>query len=150
MGWTGINIESNVDNFHMFEVLTPNDININCGISDEEGELIYYCYEETALNGFNCTAHADIPILEKKHVRVRGLSDKEYEVKKIDFLDIDVEGLEMNVLRSIDYSIEIECILLEQFANVEDLTAISEFQFLKEKGYCTVAKYGRTTIYVKM
>lgn len=150
-GWTGINIEPNVDNFHLFEVLRPNDTNINCGISDEEGELTYYCYDEAALNGFDCTVYADIPILEKKQVRVRKLSEicREYGVNRIDFIDIDVEGLEMNVLKSIDFSIDIECILLEQFVDVEDLTATPEFQFLKEKGYCAVAKYGRTTIYEK-
>lgn len=151
-GWTGINIEPNVDNFHLFEVLRPNDININCGVFDEEGELTYYCYEEAALNGFDRTLYADIPVFEKKQIRVRRLSDicEEYGVKRIDFLDIDVEGLEMNVLRSIDFSIDIECILLEQIANVEDLAATSEFQFLKEKGYCAVAKYGRTIIYEKI
>lgn len=150
-GWRGINIEPNVDHFHLFEILRPEDININCGIADKEGELIYYCFEEPGLNGFDIEAHKDIPIVEKRKVAVRKLSDilKEHEIEQIDFLDIDVEGFEMEVLRSIDFSVDIECILLEQHVNVEFLNQTEEYVFLKGKGYKAIAKYGRTTIYEK-
>lgn len=52
-GWRGINIEPNVDHFRLLEIFRPEDININCGIADKEGELTYYCFEEPALNGFD-------------------------------------------------------------------------------------------------
>lgn len=151
-GWRGINIEPNIDGFRMFERLRPRDININCGISDREGVVLtYYCYEEPALNGFDADMYANIKVLEKRNVKVRKLSDifSENKVRRIDFLDIDVEGMEMNVLRSIDFSVDIECILLEQFVNADSLTQTQEYQFLREKGYTAVAKYGITTIYKK-
>lgn len=127
------------------------DININCGISDEEGELTYYCFEDPALNGFDRRFHSEFRMVEKKRVNVRKLADilREHGVKHGDFLDIDVEGLEMNVLRSIDFSVDIDCILLEQHVNVDSLCQTPEYQFLKEKEYCVVAKYGRTAIHEK-
>lgn len=150
-GWRGINIEPNVDHFHLFELFRPKDININCGIANQEGELTYYCFEEPGLNGFDMEAHKDIPIVEKRKVAVRKLSDilREHRISRIDFLDVDVEGFEMEVLRSIDFSVDIECILLEQHMCAEFLSKSAEFIFLKEKGYEAIAKYGRTTVYEK-
>ncbi|GFI09499.1 hypothetical protein IMSAGC007_01962 [Lachnospiraceae bacterium] len=150
-GWTGINIEPNVDSFRLFERLRPEDINLNCGIADREGEMTYYCYEEPAYNGFAAFMYEALPIVEKRQIKVRKLSSifEEYEVKHIDFLDIDVEGLEMKVLESIDFSLDIDCILLEQFERPEFLCNTAEYQFLKEKGYDAAAKYGRTVIYEK-
>ena len=150
-GWRGINIEPNVDAFHLFETFRPMDININCGVADKEGELTYFCYEEPALNRFDTKLHKNVPIVEKRSVKVRRLSDilKEYKITKVDFLDIDVEGLEMDVLHSIDFSVDIECILLEQHVSLGLLMQSAEYLFLKEKGYEAVAKYGITTIYEK-
>lgn len=151
LGWNGINIEPNANNFQLFEIFRPRDININCGISDKEGELTYYCFEEPALNGFDPRAHSDISVYEKRSIEVRKLSDilNEHKIKKIDFLNIDVEGFEMNVLRSINFIVDIECIMLEQHVDADVLNLTQEYKFLKEKGYHAVAKYGRTTIYEK-
>jgi len=150
-GWRGINIEPNVDQFHLFELFRPQDININCGIADHEAELTYYCFDEPGLNGFDMEAHKDIPVIAKRKVAVRRLSDilREHKVDRVDFLDIDVEGFEMEVLKSIDFSVDIECILLEQHISAELLNQSKEFLFLKRKGYEAVAKYGRTTVYEK-
>lgn len=150
-GWRGINVEPNIDQFHLFELFRPKDININCGIADCEGELTYYCFDEPARNGFDRGAYQNAPVIEERKVAVRKLSDilKEYEISRIDFLDIDVEGLEIEVLRSIDFSVDIECILLEQHVDVEALDQTEEYLFLKRKGYRAVAKYGRTTVYEK-
>lgn len=151
-GWRGINIEPNVDQFHLFETFRPMDINVNCGVANKEGELTYYCYEEPALNGFDTELHKDIPIVEKRNVKIRKLSNilKEYDVTRVDFLDIDVEGLEMEVLKSIDFSVNIECILVEQHVSLALLMKSPEYLFLKEKGYEAVAKYGITTVYERI
>lgn len=101
--------------------------------------------------GLISRVHKDVSVIDKRKVAVRKLSDilKEYKIEWVDFLDIDVEGFEMKVLRSIDFSIDIECILLEQHVNVELLNQTEEYLFLREKGYKATAKYGRTAIYEK-
>lgn len=138
-----------MDHFRLLEIFRPEDININCGIADKEGEQTYYCFEEPALNGFDIRVHKGVSVIDKRKVVVRKLSDilKEYKIERVDFLDIDVEGFEMKVLRSIDFSIDIECILVEQHVNVEFLNQTEECFFLK--GYKATAKYGRTAVYEK-
>ena len=150
-GWHGINIEPNVECFRLFEIFRPKDINVNCGVSDKEGEMTYYCFEEPAYNGFDANAHAEFPVRETRAVKVRTLADilKENKVNRVDFLDIDVEGLELNVLKSIDFSVDIEYILIEQHVKVDSIDQTPEYQFLKEKGYDILAKYRRTAVYEK-
>lgn len=158
-GWSGINIEPNRENFKFFEIMRSRDININCGISDIEGERKYYQFEESALNTFDCdtvkhyenTGHKQVNNSVK--VKLRRLDNilKENKVKRIDFLDIDVEGTEMDVLKSIDFSVDIECILLEQ-GNVitfSDVMNSPEGKFLEEKGYHPVNRCGITTVFEK-
>lgn len=52
-GWNGINIEPNMENYELFKIFRPRDINIQCGISDVEGVMKYYQFEESALNSFD-------------------------------------------------------------------------------------------------
>lgn len=158
-GWNGINIEPNIENFKLFELFRPKDININCGISEDEGIMKYYQFEEAALNTFNRDVvefyenvrHKEVK--EVLDVEVRRLDNilREKNIKKIDFLDIDVEGAEMDVLRTIDFNIDIESILLEQgrHASLQDILNSEENRFLRERGYEAINKCGITVIYEK-
>lgn len=159
MGWNGINIEPNVENFRLFEKLRPRDININCGISAVESCMRYYRYEEGAYNTFDENmrmhyAELNIPIKDVVSVKVQRLDNilRENGIRKIDFLDIDVEGAEMDVLESIDYSVDIQTILLEQgeATSLSDVINSKESHFLKEHGYEAVNRYRITTIYEKI
>jgi hypothetical protein len=49
-GWRGINIEPNPDGHALLKLFRRKDININCGVSDQEGTLPYYQFDEPALN----------------------------------------------------------------------------------------------------
>lgn len=157
-GWSGINIEPNTENYLLFEKLRPRDININCGISEEENILEYYRFEESALNTF-CSDMANYykdngwKLKDTTHIKMKRLDNilNENNIKSIDFLDIDVEGMEMSILESIDYNIDIECILLEQgkLPSLLDVIESREGKFLNERGYSAVGRYGITTIFEK-
>lgn len=149
-GWTGINIEPNLAVKSLFERYRANDINLFVGISDIEGTLDYYCYDEPCLNGFDKESHSDIPVREIKKVEVRRLDDifEEYGVYHIDFMSVDVEGLELSVLKSIDWEkVRIDYLLVEQLIPLKEAFVSSEYKYLEERGYELVAKYGRTSIY---
>lgn len=156
-GWRGINIDPNTDNMRFFNMLRPDDTNINCGVSDVEGEITYYKLDDGAYNTFDyqlLVRHKLIDrIVSEEMVPVRRLSDilKENNITEIDFLDIDVEGHEMNVLRGIDFSVEIKIILLEQLRmTLPEVLQSAPYLYLKERGYEAVAKYGETVIYKKL
>ncbi len=150
-GWRGINIEPNPDLFKMFQWIRPRDINYNVGISDEEAVLEYYMYDEPAYNGFDRSMYKHKTPIKTCSIEVKRLEEllKANNVKHIDYISIDVEGMELNVLNSIDWSVDVSCFLIEQFEDIDQLHNTDVYCFMHNKGYRAVAKYGRTVIYDK-
>lgn len=68
-GWNGINIEPNIDNFELFQIFRPRDINIQCGISNVEGVMKYYRFEEPALNTFDADCAQIYEQVEKQEIK---------------------------------------------------------------------------------
>ena len=65
---------------------------------------------------------------------------------KVDLLSIDVEGMELDVLRGFDFGrFQPELIILEQHGNEKD-RATSDY--LRERGYQAVAKKGCNFFFV--
>ena len=54
-GWRGINIDALPGSMVAFNKERPNDINLEIGISKKESELLYYMFNEPALNTFSET-----------------------------------------------------------------------------------------------
>ncbi|GFI15514.1 hypothetical protein IMSAG249_02367 [Lachnospiraceae bacterium] len=152
-GWRGINIEPDVFNYKLLKEVRPEDININCGISDVETYMDYYVFKENALNTFcrdEIRNESDIVDIRKVPVRRMDSILKEYRIFNIDFMDIDVEGMELKVLNSINWDdVKIECILVEQRRmSLAEVLESNVCKFLKDKGYVPVNKYNRTVIYI--
>ena len=123
-GWTGINVEPNPHAQRLFNKERSRDINLQCGISEFETELTYYYFDEPALNTFDYEVvksrlettpyklldQAPIPVFRLETIFKRYLLPKQY----IDFLTIDVEGLDYSVLRSNDWKVfRPSCIVIE-------------------------------------
>jgi hypothetical protein len=53
LGWTGINVEPNPDQFIFFLKKRKKDINLNIGISLKEDMLNYYSFNHPAVNTFD-------------------------------------------------------------------------------------------------
>ena len=107
-GWRGINIDPNPESIKRFNHSRPHDININVGISDVPGELKYYQYENAVFNTFSKeTMEKYGPPINETTVKVERL-DKVLDgiLPKgtyIDFLNVDVEGFDLRVLKSNDW-----------------------------------------------
>jgi FkbM family methyltransferase len=108
-GWTGINIEPMPEVAPLFKKYRSKDINIQKGVSLKEEQLTYYVFDETALNTFseekaNEYTQANLPLVKKLVIDTVPLSkildDNIPANTTIDFLTIDTEGLEMEVLQS--------------------------------------------------
>lgn len=151
-GWRGINVEPDIKNYELLKALRGKDININCGISDQDGKMMYYEFEESALNTF-CKEVAECQgsVKSMREVPVCKMSTifEKYKMNEIDFMDIDVEGLEFQVLSSINWdSVSIKYILLEhRRANLAEVLQSSKYIFLSERGYEAIHKFGNTVIY---
>ena len=114
-GWHGINIDLNPLTIELFNFFRKKDININAAISDKEEIKALYFVDE--LNTQNTLEINHLSFLKKQHnLKEDEISQQEIKTKRldkildyynftnIDFMNIDVEGHELNVLNSIDFS----------------------------------------------
>ena len=123
-GWRGINIDLNPLTIELFNFARKKDININAAISNNEEDKTLYFVNE--LNTQNTLEANHLLFLKNHHnlkeeeitkqiIKTRRLDkilDK-YDFNDIDFMNIDVEGHELNILNSIDffkYKIKFICI----------------------------------------
>ncbi|WP_412466504.1 FkbM family methyltransferase [Pedobacter sp. KLB.chiD] len=158
-GWKGINIEPTPSAIGAFNTFRKRDINLNIGIGPEKTKLKFYCFNEPALNSFSeevskridaesgkykIIKELDIDVLPLSHVLDQHLPAN----TTIDFLSIDVEGLDYQVLRSNNWDkYKPSVILVEENVNVDDLSHSPIYKFLKDKGYSFFAKTLRTCVY---
>ena len=152
-GWRGINIDAMPGSMKLFNRIRSEDINIECPISDVEEELTYYIFNEPALNTFSAEevkkkdGVENFKVIRTEKLRTKKLANvlAEYlpNVNGIDFISIDVEGLDLRVLKSIDWNlIKPKIILIEDLTR--DLEIIFEKgevrKYLQTKGYKIFAK----------
>jgi FkbM family methyltransferase len=162
LGWRGINIDAMPDSMKIFDKFRPRDINIESPVSAEKKILNYYMFNEPALNGFDKKlSEIRDGIQQYKIERIIPLQTKrldelldEYLPKKqqIDFLNIDVEGLDFEVLKSNNWSIfQPKVILVEILeSSLEDLIKNDISKYLKDYGYEIYAKSFNTVIFKKV
>jgi FkbM family methyltransferase len=158
-GWAGINIDSNPDAIKAFRRDRPNDINICVGVSDIAGDLLFHVFNEPALNTFDSGVAADrvrlhgYRVVETRSVPVRRLDDLLTEHlppdKAIDFMSVDVEGMDLSVLRSNDWGRFRPRILLveahERAVSAAEHDPVNVFAVAA--GYQLIAKTINTLIY---
>ena len=109
-GWRGINIDPNPLTIKLFNRYRKGDINVQCGVSDEKKEMDYYNFSDPAVNTFSPNEAAVLSgkkwlkLLDIKKVSVRPLGEllEQYVPAgtNVDLLNVDTEGLDIEVLRS--------------------------------------------------
>lgn len=158
-GWRGINIDANPDAIRLFERARPGDINICAGIANAGGSLTFHAFDEPAVSTFDVqladelAANSTYRLLDRREVKVRRLADILEEAlpanQSIDFISIDVEGLDLDVMQSNDWKrFRSRCLLVE--ARDFDMNRPDEnhvHQFALSVGYRLVAKTVNTLIY---
>ena len=109
--WNGINIDINLLSIDYFNFLRPDDLNINVGVSNKnKTKTLYYQKSKSPLNTLNFKQAKKIfsNKFKKKKIRTRTLTNiidnTKYNGKKIDFLNIDAEGNDFEVLKSLNFN----------------------------------------------
>jgi len=159
-GWKGINIDAMPNSMKLFNKLRPKDINIEKPVSDTKQFLTYYAFNEPALNGFSKELSderdgkggyfieftKEIETLTLEEILDESLPDNQ----SIDFLSIDVEGLDFNVLKSNNFKKHRPKVVLVEILG-SSLNTIFESEitkYLSEYGYDVYAKAVNTVIFV--
>lgn len=112
-GWSGINVEARPGSARLFDKVRPRDTNLEVGVSTEPGEMTYYFIaEDSTMNSFSRDFLAHIGMLGevKREISVPVLPLAEIlrrhlpAGRAIDFLNVDVEGHDLEVLASNDWA----------------------------------------------
>ncbi len=158
-GWRGINIDPMPGIMQKFNHIRPNDINIEAAISDKKENLTYYIFNEPALNTFSETEAKkkdglnNYKIIEKKIIEVSRLDEflDKYLPKNqnIDFISIDVEGLDLNVLRSNNWTKYRPKIVLAEAiqSSLENIFDTELVQYMILNNYALFAKTFNTLFF---
>lgn len=159
-GWHGINVDALPGSMHAFNVSRPRDINVECGVG-KKGLLDFYIYDEPAVNTFDSRTvekrkkdNFAFKVIKKIKVEVLPL----YQVldsylpkdQHIDFISIDVEGKDLEVLNSNNWKkYKPDYILLECYG-VTMLDLIKHdgsAKYLSKLGYTPIAKTKNTVFF---
>jgi len=101
--WKGINIDLDPENIKLFNISRPNDININEVLSSSVKEMnLYFYHKKSAINTISKEIadrqNAKVKEIKKISTTTLDLILEKNNVQKINYLSIDVEGHEFDVL----------------------------------------------------
>jgi len=105
LGWRGINIEPDPRFFSKLVEARPGDINLSVALSSSRGRKELYVLENIGMSTIIEERTEGYRLLERCAIEVRTLADicEEVSPAEIDFLKVDVEGAEADVLRGGDW-----------------------------------------------
>jgi FkbM family methyltransferase len=158
-GWRGVNIDAMPGSMLKFQRHRPRDINIEAAIGLVPGSATYYMFNEPALNTFDQALAAQrqsppwklinqvtLPVLPLADILAKAVPPGQ----RIDVLTVDVEGHDLNVLRSNDWTrFRPQVVLAETLGRrLDDLKADPVVMFLESLGYALAAKTYNTTFMI--
>ena len=158
-GWRGINVDALPGTAKRFNKSRRRDINLELGVGAVEGDLRYFSFRDAALNTFSPDV-ADVRIrsglnsyLGVKNIEIMPLAkilERHLPIGQfIDFMSIDVEGLDHEVLASNDWArFRPGFVLVEMLdAEVFSLEMSVAGQMLASVGYVPFARCVNTVFF---
>ena len=148
-GWKGINIDLNKTSIELFNKARKNDLNLRIAVSNKFKKIKYFYRKKiNMLNTINKkfanssfrkgfkTSFVQADTLNSV------LGKSKLKNKKIDFLNLDIEGNEINALKSLNfkkYSPKLICVEIHNYSSsaskINTLKSNPTYSFLKRKGY---------------
>ena len=140
-GWSGINIDIHQFSIDLFNYLRPDDVNLNCAVSNTNGvtEMFY----QKALSQLSTIDKQQAKIAFQGNIKSSKIESFTLDVileklkfndKKIDLLDVDVEGADLKVLKGFDiekFKPELICVEIheKEIKNSEIYKYLSNFNY---------------------
>ncbi|QBN19863.1 FkbM family methyltransferase [Flavobacterium nackdongense] len=150
-GWKGICIDPNPELKTLYDKFRPKDSFINCAIGPKEKSLTYYQLNDnySTMNTLNydfiklhnlenqIKCIVNVPIYNLKDILDKNI----LEGDRLDFFDIDVEGFDLEVLKSNDWvKYRPKVVLVETDLTIQNDINSEIVQYLETVDYKLVAK----------
>ncbi len=110
--WRGINIDLSEFSIDLFNFTRPEDININVAVENKDDKVTFFYQKKlsqlTTIKKNVANYRMQGQIMEKE-IRSNKLTtiinNTKYKNRKIDFLNVDLEGADFEALKSLDFNI---------------------------------------------
>ncbi len=157
-GWNGINIDMMQENLKLFKIFRKRDINLDVAVSSSKGFINAYLFEVGS--GVNTNQlkiarewknkiNKNFVIRKVKKNTLNDILISNKVVKEFDFLNIDVEGHEFDVLKGLNLKkyrpklISIEIHVLK----TKEIFRTNVFKYLSKNNYELVSQYKQTSFF---
>ena len=138
-GWKGINIDIEKNKIDVFKMSRPNDINILAAVSDKKQHVKVHKTQDYGVGSkiiYNAKIKSNFKTLETQTLN-EIIEKTIYKNRKIDLLNIDTEGEDFNVLKSLNikkYNPSI-IIIESHLKSINEILKSKIYIFLVEKNY---------------
>ena len=143
MGWNGTNVDLNQTSIDLFNIVRPNDRNICAAISDKEEKVKVSI--ENIFSPLNTISLNRSKKLNSKSIKKNSYYIKSKKINKIvknrfDFLNIDVEGFDIKVLKSIKLNFYKPKLICIEILNSRKFVSLKKY--LNKRNYVYIKKMG--------
>lgn len=162
-GWRGINIDAMPGSMRLFKLIRPKDINLEIAISDRQEVLEFHSFNNPLFNS------ADKELAQARRTEFGEAPGKHnvFQVQAdtlgaileqylppgmpIDFLSVDVEGLDLKVLKSNDWSrFRPKYVLVEILGqSIPSMLTTETCRFMESVGYYPISKLVHTVVFME-
>tara|TARA_X000001036_G_scaffold423339_1_gene447159 strand:+ start:185 stop:925 length:741 start_codon:yes stop_codon:yes gene_type:complete len=166
-GWKGINIDANPTSIDLFKIARPQDINLCTAIDEQRSEFkFYFDHPFSPVNTLDKQSYENfkdsyyrkwkkksfvgdvVKIVKSKTIDEILAISKPYT--KIDFLNIDIEGMDFTVLKQlVPKKINPKLISIETHSteNTKLRDCDQIYDFLKNSNYVVLDRAGQSTLF---
>ncbi len=160
-GSHGITVDALKNNINLHKLLRPRDISKNYLIGDKNEIVDFYLYKESELNTsskFRKKELEEYSIFSQSKQKLKKISINNFikneikdDLNKINFLNIDVEGSDLEIIKSIDWeNFQPNIISVEILSkHIEEINGSEIYKILKSNGYSMNSKLINSVIFTK-
>ena len=147
-GWKGINVDLDFNSIDMFNYFRPQDDNQQIAISNTDGLTnLYFFHNRAPKNTISKKSGKGAKTIKKIRTKTLNniLESSKLNIKEIDFLSIDVEGNELNVLKGLNFNKYKPKIVVIEFIDpkikefyshkIKNIIKSEIYKFMKKKKY---------------
>ena len=124
-GWNGINVDLDIKNIEIFNLSRPKDINLNLAISSSLSEQkLYFYHDISPINTLSkdVSSFQNAQVKEIKNIKTITLNNllKNLDFNKhIDYMNIDVEGHELDIFKGFDLHLYKPSVISVEFLDLK-------------------------------
>lgn len=155
----GVLVEPNPELHNLIKAKRGGEVLVKGGVGTQNDTLKFFMFNVDTLNTFSETeakvaqnkGYNIEKILDIEVVEINSLLKKHFTDGKLDFLSIDTEGHEFEVLQAIDYETirpSVLCVETSEFGGGKGDEIFELIEFFKEKEYILYADTWINTIFV--